>query len=156
MFAASLSAGNELATLAQELEQLDQNVARAMSRDVMPPIERRLDNVLRRYTPPPPDRPIRWTSERQRRFVLAKLRREGNIPYRRRGIQRLWVIGVTARNNVYTVSARNPSDSAIYVYGSHQQRFLRKWPLVEEEIISAAVELEDGLIRAIDTAISRL
>lgn len=33
--------------------------------------------------PGPPSYPIVWTSERQRRYVLARLRREGNLPYRR-------------------------------------------------------------------------
>ncbi len=36
-----------------------------------------------RAEPGPPRYPIRWKSERQRRYVMAKLRRENNLPYRR-------------------------------------------------------------------------
>jgi hypothetical protein len=156
MFNASMDTGNELASLVQELQQFDKSVARVMSRKVLPPIERRLDRVLRQYIPPRPDYPIRWTSERQRRFVLAKLRRENNLPYKRRGIQRLWVITITERDGIYTVSARNPANSAIYVYGHRQQRFLRKYPLAEEEVLNAAVAIEEGLTRAVDEVIETL
>lgn len=156
MFNASLETGDELAGLVRELNQLDRSVAREMSRKVIPPIERRLDNVLRRYAPPKPDYPINWASERQRRYVMAKLRRENNLPYKRRGIQRLWIIEVTVKDGAYIVSARNPADHTIYVYGSRQQPFLRKWPLVEDEVAAAAVEVEAGLIRAVDLVIEKL
>lgn len=33
--------------------------------------------------PPPPSYPLRWKSVRQRRYVMAKLRREDNLPYTR-------------------------------------------------------------------------
>jgi hypothetical protein len=156
MFNASLETGDELAKLEMELRQFDKSVARVMARTVIPPIERRLERVLRQYVPPRPDYPIRWASERQRRFVLWKLRKERNLPYKRRGIQRLWIIEVTERDGIYTVSARNPADATIYVYGSKQQPFLRKWPLVEEEIIEATIELEEGYTRSVDLVIKKL
>lgn len=156
MYEASMDTGSELADLERELRLLDKSVAKVMNRVVIPPIERRLDRALRQYVPPRPDYPIRWASERQRRYVLWKLRKENNLPYKRRGIQRLWIIEVTEKDGVYTISARNPASATIYVYGSKQQPFLRKWPLVEEEVTEAAVELEEGYTRAVDLVIEKL
>jgi len=48
-----------------------------------------------RQEPGRPRYPIRWTSERQRRFVMAKLTRENNLPYRRTGaLVKAWDVNV--------------------------------------------------------------
>ncbi len=58
--------------------------------------------------PGPPAYPIDWTSERQWRYVMAKLRREGNLPYRRtHALSRGWrvesVLGVGEREETWIV-----------------------------------------------------
>lgn len=54
-------------------------------------LKRRLTRVKSRLLdelrtePDKPTYPLRWKSQRQRIFVIAKLRREGNLPYKRTG-----------------------------------------------------------------------
>lgn len=48
-----------------------------------------------RQEPGKPHYPIRWTSERQRKYVMAKLRRMGQIPYQRTGaLVAAWEVNV--------------------------------------------------------------
>ena len=52
--------------------------------------------------------PIQWDSERQRRYVISKLRAEGNLPYKRTGkYQRGWRI--TRLANGYQLSNKHPA-----------------------------------------------
>lgn len=78
--------------------------------------------------------PVKWDSERQRRYVLALLRSQNNLPYRRTDeLPRGWTIEKLDKGyRLY-----NPSSAAVYVYGDfegarqsriHQQR----WPLTQE------------------------
>jgi hypothetical protein len=105
-----------------------------------------------RQQPGKPKYPIRWTSERQRRFVMAKLRRENNLPYRRTGaLVNAWDVSVNVqqvsrveawRAEVLIFLAKlgvgslpttppasviievsNPSDVEQYVTGVNQQGF---------------------------------
>lgn len=53
--------------------------------------------------PGKPGYPLTWRSPKQRRFVMAKLRREGNLPYQRtHGLARGWKVNViyAPRGNV--------------------------------------------------------
>ncbi len=77
-----------------------------------------------RAEPGPPRYPIRWKSERQRRYVMAKLRRENNLPYRRtHALSRAWTVEISLRRDGTVLTVRNPSDVAQFVYGPHQQPF---------------------------------
>lgn len=91
--------------------------------------------------PPRPKYPIQWTSERQRRYVMALLRRTNNLPYRRTGaLVRGWHTDyrIDVRGGLFTFS--NKTAYAGYVQGPYgskarpgeprQQRFhrLSGWP----------------------------
>lgn len=68
-------------------------------------------------TPAPrPTYPIRWDSDRQRRYVLAMLRARDDLPYQRTGeLPAAWEI-VPARNGY---RLENPKSAALYLYGDH-------------------------------------
>jgi hypothetical protein len=152
-FGFDLSTGDELTGLVKELRGLNKNVSKEM-RGVVAEVERQLDNVLVRYTPPKPNRPIQWTSEKQRRYVMANKK----LPHIRQGIQRLWITGVTERDGVYTVSAYNPSAAARWVYSPrlYRQKFLTGWGDPEKEVIDGAVKIDAALPTAVDKAIRKL
>lgn len=95
--------------------------------------------VVEALKPPPRVAyPIHWASEKQRRYVMAKLREQNNLPYRRTG-------ALEAANRYYAVQSpdgatlilENTSLYAKYVYGGasaasarHQQAMHRNsgWP----------------------------
>jgi hypothetical protein len=105
--------------------------------------------------PGKPRYPIRWTSERQRRFVMAKLRRQGNLPYRRTGQYAQgwqWQSKTTQDGGLFTVF--NPAQTARgepleqYVQGFRQQGFHKDtgWIPTQPTINQAQEEVELTLI----------
>ncbi len=65
----------------------------------------------------PPSHPIKWDSDKQRRYVLAMLREADNLPYRRTdATPRAWDIEKTS--NGYRLY--NPKNWAVYLYGNYE------------------------------------
>lgn len=75
-----------------------------------------IEKVMRKMQKPgaPSTSPVNWDSERQRRFVLAKLRLEGNLPYSRTN-QYIngWSIEKTPRGTLL----KNPTPGSLYISG---------------------------------------
>jgi hypothetical protein len=69
------------------------------------------------------DYPLKWKSEKQRRFVMAKLRENGNIPYRRTGaLTRNWLVGVESSKDSLAITVDNDSPVIDYVASSGDLR----------------------------------
>lgn len=89
----------------------------------------------------PPTYPIRWDSDKQRRFVLAMLRAKGNLPYHRtNALPSGWQIeAVTNGYRLY-----NPAPAAVYVYGNfegaRQSSIHRGRHPVVQELTEAAIQ----------------
>lgn len=103
--------------------------------------------------PPRVAYPIQWTSEKQRKKVMATLREENNLPYRRTG-------ALEAANRYYAVQTpdgatlilENTSPYSKYVYGGasaasakHQQRMHINsgWP----SMLKAKAEIHERAMR---------
>lgn len=72
--------------------------------------------------PPKPTYPLRWASDKQRKFVMAKLRRENNLPYRRTGrIRQAWMGKITRDGNSFGYTVSNSAPASVFVYGSLAQ-----------------------------------
>lgn len=100
--------------------------------------------------PGKPSYPLRWASERQRRFVMAKLRREKNLPYRRtHKFVRGWKITHTATVSGGMIVVSNPWDKEIYVTGTQQQPFHADtgWYKSRDLIAAAAIKAEGQAIK---------
>jgi len=79
--------------------------------------------------PPRKNMSVRWKSERQRRYVRARVK----LPYRRTGwLAKQWFITPTAGARVVV---RNKARYAAFVYGKAQQPFHkdRGWKRADEE-----------------------
>lgn len=105
-----------------------------------------------RATPPkrsyPSDYPLEWTSDRQRKAVMAKLREQDNFPFQRSGaLQDAWQVFADIDGaGSATIIVQNTKDYARYVVGSlaqdtvaasrFQQRFhaITGWPLASETV----------------------
>lgn len=97
-------------------------------------------NELRAMQPGRPKYPIQWTSEKQRRYVMWKLRKAGNLPYRRTGaLMKAW------RSRRYTtksggfLTVTNDVSIAPYVIGDAAypgwQQFFHiqtGWPIAKQ------------------------
>jgi hypothetical protein len=85
---------------------------------------RQLSLRIVRVTPPPAKHPIRWTSERQRRYVMAKLREENNLPYERTNtLVAAWDAKFQLDGDGGAFALFNTSPVAPFVIGDKQQIF---------------------------------
>lgn len=103
----------------------------------------KMRGVLTRLRQPgaPSTSPVNWDSEKQRRFVLAKLSAEDNLPYRRTGHNpRAWELVPLPMG----YRLENPQDAAVYIYGNFEGARQSKihesrWPIMQE-LVEAAIE----------------
>jgi hypothetical protein len=116
----------------QGLEQLDEEIPKVGRQRIY----LRMLRIKTRMSAdaPKPHYPIEWDSEKQKKFVLAKLRKEGNLPYRRRGqTRRGWALSQV--NDGYRLSNEEPA--AFFVYGDLMKRKSQsrihagRWPLTK-------------------------
>ena len=101
--------------------------------------------------PEPPEYPIRWASDRQRKAVMAKLRRADDLPFQRKHrLSRGWrmVLSSLLGDNGGVFTAENSAPEADFVQGERQQRYLSKWPLARLVIRQHEAPMEDELINA--------
>lgn len=73
-----------------------------------------------RHEPGKPKYPLQWTSDKQRKFVMAMLRKDNNLPYPRTGkLAQGWTIKVSdPSGGVFAIVIENPAPAAKFVYGS--------------------------------------
>jgi hypothetical protein len=105
--------------------------------------------------PGKPNYPIHWTGPnngaRQRRFVMAKLRREGNLPYERSHRQAQgWrtVLATLAGDDGGVIVVENSNPASQFIQGEFQQGYLSKWPLARLVIRNHQEEMQDETISA--------
>jgi hypothetical protein len=78
---------------------------------------------MKSQEPGPAKYPIQWASVRQRRYVMAKLRREGNLPYQRTGeLLDSWRVTHDGADGEGVIIFENTADAAQFVFGENQQR----------------------------------
>jgi hypothetical protein len=106
-----------------------QDIAPDLFRRKVPAIARRVGRDLRAemkaLTPPSPASkwpnhpyPLRWASERQRRYVMALLRSMGGPPYRRTGeLEDGWHVRVEKDQAGSAIYIENDAPHWLYVYG---------------------------------------
>lgn len=69
--------------------------------------------------PGKPKYPLQWTSEKQRKFVMAMLRKEDNLPYERtHKLSQGWIVKPNISGGVFSILVENPAPQAKFVYGS--------------------------------------
>ena len=124
-----------------------------VNKSVRAHVEKRVDEVL--VPPGPPKYPLRWASEKQRRYVMAKLRRENNLPYQRTGdllagFKVTWQRG--KQGGLLDISNEAMASDGVplveYVMGASQQPFHSDtgWPFIYEDFESIGDEATDMLI----------
>lgn len=107
----------ELADSPRKVGEIAQKVAKS------PPAQAMLVDL--KTEPGKPTYPLRWKSQRQRRYVMAKLRRENNLPYKRtHDLSRAWRIAAFVPElGVAEIILINDTPSAQFVQGKYQQPF---------------------------------
>lgn len=95
---------------------------RAMKRQ-QPRLRRRVLKIVA-VEPGPPRYPLRWASAKQRRYVMAKLRREGNLPYQRtHELVNAWEAEFVFTEDSGAFVVENTSAKARWVVGEDQQPY---------------------------------
>jgi hypothetical protein len=154
MMSIKLSVGQPISGQLADLlgPKLTTKLRRRIAREVIPPMERLFDRTIRREVASP-DHPIDWTSLRQKRFVLRKLRilarQQGrtDIRYIRTGATAAaWEIALNFNEGVVDIDAVNPLPHAVFVYGKYQQRFLHKWPRIDDLADEIAAGIDDDIV----------
>jgi len=123
----------------------------------------RLPEMRRRLAEAParPAYPIQWTSERQRRYVMALLRANDNLPYRRtRALERGWQSVVRPETFGASITTFSAVPYAKFVQGGlnvpvgssafpPQQRFhqISGWRPAQPVISAAMRTIRDDVVR---------
>lgn len=106
--------------------------------------------------PGSPKYPLRWKSARQRRYVMAKLRREGNLPYQRTGqFQDAWDFSLFGFDGGFEAIIGNTAKTdrgeplATFIVGQHQQPFHADtgWPDANPQLDAIGQQLADDIVR---------
>ncbi len=99
-----------------------------------------------------PRYPLRWKSAKQRRYVMAKLREAGNLPYERsHAISRGWVFLLDSiQEGQGSFIAQNPARGVEYVQGDYAQMMHidTGWPQAAPIIQEFAAGFESDVIDA--------
>ena len=111
--------------------------------------------------PSSPRYPLKWRSEKQRRFVMAKLRMANNIPYRRTDkLRGGWKLVTVISRDAITVALDNDVPYAGFVTGgivsagvnatlfTVRQPMFPQWPDAREVWARHTATFEDQLIQA--------
>jgi hypothetical protein len=161
MFAVDLVVDDTaLQALREAHRRIPDAIARYVRRELRPYASQRVDRTLRQ-APGPVVYPIQWTSARQRRYVMAKLRADGNLPYQRTGrYVRGWHVEGDYTDVFSGITLRHDWDGATYVGGRQQQAMHQNtgWPNAVEIAQVLSIELteriEVGLPLVIQQAIA--
>lgn len=100
---------------------------------------------------PKPTYPMKWKSEKQRRYVMAKLRKAGNIPYERSGkFQKAWKVTAVRDKSGSLIAVSNDSGITEYIAGSGSERqpMFPQWYNYEDVLLKAEVLATDMAINA--------
>jgi hypothetical protein len=122
-------------------------VTRTIAKEVDAYVVRNLVNV----NIPKPTYPLVWKSQKQRRYVMAKLRKEGNLPYRRTGaFQKAWKTAAAKGNDGSILTVSNDSGITEYVTGSGPERqpMFPQWYKYEDTLLKAEELASDLAINA--------
>jgi len=134
-------------------EQAPVLVVRYLTKVLWPELQEMAETFLS-IEPGPPSYPLRWASERQRRYVMAKLRRENNLPYTRtHAFSQNWEVRphltdnsgfMIVENDAMTDSGEPLQD---FIVGHRQQPFHKDtgWYRIEDEIEDLSVYASDQL-----------
>lgn len=100
--------------------------------------------------PGKPKYPLRWKSARQRRFVMAKLRRENNLPYQRKHqLAKGWRVTDDVLSEGGLFAVENATPYARFVQGDDAQPFHLDtgWTQVGEVVSKYREIAEERLIQ---------
>jgi hypothetical protein len=100
---------------------------------------------------PKPTYPLVWRSPKQRRRVMAKLRKEGNLPFRRKGdLQKRWKVTAVRDRSASLIAVSNDSEILEYVAGSSSDRqpMFPQWYHYEDVLLEAENLATDLAINA--------
>jgi hypothetical protein len=113
---------------------------------------------IRDIPPPntPADYPLRWKSAKQRRYVMAKLREDDNLPYQRTGeLQKSWDVNLDTTTDTGVLLLESSDPKAIFVQGDYQQPMFidSGYPTLAEVVSKYDELLTDILIDTWYTAV---
>lgn len=109
------------------------------------------------YMPPKVHYPFVWASAKQRKYVMALLRRTNNLPYRRTGgMVNAWKVDISISDNAVVMSASNKSKAVRYVTGNRQQpgHVASGWPKHKETLSFWGVAAKEEVSKALHTLVN--
>jgi len=108
---------------------------------------------FRSLTPPPQTFPLTWPSAKQRRFVMAKLRGDNNLPYQRTGqLQNGWRVNFLTESDTILMTLDNEAPHWRFVVGgiitadSVRQPMFPHWFDADEIVLQFSEMAQDRVI----------
>lgn len=99
--------------------------------NIVPQIETMVNQQLKQRIPGPAKKPIKWTSDKQRKAYFATDGFGHGIPYKRTGkLPEAWEVLTRASEHGLRISVVNDNPAAPFVYGRWKQQFHTNtgWP----------------------------
>jgi len=146
----------DITTNVREAFEKMKRIPKQLENATLPVLQSAVEEIKRIMQRPglPIRYPVNWDSLKQKKFVIAKLRREGNLPYRRTGEHSN---GWTTESLSSGYSLSNIGHKAVYLYGTASGNGLPGATLVTATGQSHIHEGRWRLIRpVIDKVISRI
>jgi len=130
-----------------KLRGADEAAFRFVRGELLGRVRKRALRELRRAPRPnnASDYPLVWRSERQRRYVMAKLRREDNLPYQRSGrLTRSWMLIAKRDGRASLLEIKHPGRVVDFVMGRapYRQPMFPRWQTYQDILEREAVRVE--------------
>lgn len=137
--------------LQEKLKTASKRINFYVSRSLVQNSRKRILRRLRKAPSPntQADYPLKWRSERQRKFVMAKLRRENNLPYRRTGAMvAAWDVRGSSGGGNPSLEVFNDSPQIDFVTGSGdvRQPMFERWYEYQDILLEEEAKLTDTAI----------
>jgi len=130
-----------------KLRGADEAAFRFVRDELLGRVRKRALRELRRAPRPnnTSDYPLVWRSERQRHYVMAKLRREDNLPYQRTGrLTRSWMVIAKREPRASVLEVKHPGRVVDFVMGRapYRQPMFPRWQTYQDILEREAVRVE--------------
>lgn len=157
MFSATLLVDDDILDAFSEAARQSPRLTAIAYRRAIRPLASRMLEDLRRQ-PQAARKPFIWKSERQRRFVMAKLTEDNNLPYQRTGdLSAGWDVELDTTDDGGILQATNDVSYTEFVQGDFAQpgHLATGWIQAAEVIAKYREAAEDVLIETWFTIVDK-
>jgi hypothetical protein len=140
-------ARSALTDIQKKLARLAGDASVFLRKQKLEAVAKRIEEDLQKPAPKP-RYPLKWKSEKQRRYVMALLRRTNNLPYQRTGeLAKGWRVNVVTAREGGVILAVNNTSYAQFVMGDWKQPMFPQWRASADVLQPYRDELKTAVVQ---------